>query len=316
MYENKIPAVNKHGNRKVGVKIPETEKWKCFNTISKPSQDIWKQELDDIKNYYLQYLPKKDADAQPFLDNIDSLTDILAVCYTRAANMADLNAFVFARICQDLFEMPVHFFRYSDVQHNQLFGTEWKKILDSLPEYTRLYNHTIREKELNLAPVPSGFFPFWYHCNCGVKVALSQDTTNCYKGTCPSCRTEFSFTLNGDDDPMADCMKDMGMSAVARNVIVSEGLGTRLFVSGSGGGLRYGKVATEISRILGMNIPLTLSWQSRDYYTGIIHRVAVNDTLRFFNLTYEDLISGSFNEKIIAYRTSLLDHLETLKHES
>jgi hypothetical protein len=108
-------------------------------------------------------------------------------------------------------------------------------------------------------------------------------------------------------------MKNMGLSAVARNVIFSEGLGTRLFISGSGGGLRYGRVANEISRRLSMNIPITLSWQSRDYYIGIIHRVALKDTLRLFNMTYKDLVSDEFKEKITHFRTSLQNQIENLE---
>ncbi|MDD1696933.1 MAG: hypothetical protein LUQ36_01070 [Methanoregula sp.] len=313
LYENKIPAVNKQGKKKFGFKIKESEKWKQFNTLKKPSKDEWEQELNNLKDYYTQYLPKENIGSDISIQNIDSLTEIMETCYSRAENLADLNAFIFAGICQGLFDISVNFFRYSDVQQNQLFRDEWQKILDSLQDYIRIYNTTIREKELNLSHVSNGFFPFWYHCTCGVKVALTQDTMSDYKGTCPACKTEFSFTLNVDDNHLAGHMKHMGLSAVARNVIVSEGLGTHLFVSGSGGGLQYGKVANEISRNLCLNIPLTLSWSSRDYYIGIIHRVALNDTLRFFNLTYEDLISGQFNEKITNYRISLKKEIETMK---
>jgi hypothetical protein len=313
LYENKIPAINKQGNKKFGFKIRESEKWNRFNTIDKPSKNDWEQELSNLKDYYTHYLPKSTIGSDSPLQNIDSLTEIMDSCYSRAENLADLNAFIFAGICQELFDLSVHFFRYSDVQQNQLFRYEWQKILDILPDYTRIYNTTIREKELDLSPVPSGFFPFWYHCSCGAKVALSQETSSDYKGICPGCKTEFFFSLRDDEDYLAGHMKNMGLSAVARNVIVSEGLGTRLFVSGSGGGLRYGKVANEISRKLCLNIPITLSWSSRDYYIGIIHRVALNDTLRFFSLPYEDLISGLFNEKITNYRSSLLHEIETLK---
>jgi len=311
LYENKIPAVNKQGSKKFGIKIPVTEKWKCFNAISKPTKDIWERELDDLKCYYLQYLPRSDTDALPFLNNIDILTEILNTCYSRAANRADLNAFIFARLCQELFNLSVYFFRYSDIQRNKLFLDEGKKILDSLPAFTSVYNDTINKKQLNLPQISSGFFPFWYHCTCGIKVALSADTKSGFKGCCPVCKTE--FFLDPVSDNLADHMKNMGLSAVARNIIFSEGLGTRLFISGPGGGLRYGKIANEISRKLLMNIPLTLSWHSRDYYIGVIHKLALKDMLRIFNLTHKDMISGSYNEKITRFRTSLLDQIEILQ---
>ncbi len=108
-------------------------------------------------------------------------------------------------------------------------------------------------------------------------------------------------------------MKDMGLSAVARNVIFSEGLGTHLFVSGSGGGLRYGKVANEISRTLSLNIPVTFSWQSRDYYIGVIHWTALKDTLKLLNLTSDELVSGPSDEKIAGYLATLRKRIEDLK---
>jgi len=312
LYENKVPAVNKQGNKKIGFKIQETERWKCFNRINKPSKDDWETELSGFREYYSHYLPKNHADAQPVLHTIDTLTEIMEKCYSRAHSMADLNAFMFARMCQDVFDVTLHFFRYSDVQQDHLFLNEWKTILSSIPLYTTIYNQTIREKKLPLAPASPDFFPFWYHCSCGVKVALTPDSVSAYRGTCPECKSEFSFPLPSDDERLADHMKDMGLSAVARNVIFSEGLGTRLFVSGAGGGLRYGLIAHEISRNLSLNIPLTLSWQSRDYYIGIVHMVALKDTLRLCNLKVTDLIAGPCDEKITTYRKSLQERSKNL----
>jgi hypothetical protein len=315
LYENKVPAVNKQGYKKIGFKIQETEKWKCFNRINKPSKDVWENELSSFKDYYFQYLPKNHADSHPIMHTIDTLTEIMEKCYSRAHSMADLNAFIFARICQDFFDVHIHFFRYSDVQQDHLFMNEWKTILASIPLYTTVYNETIREKKLPLTPVSFNFSPFWYHCSCGIKVPLTTDTVSGWRSTCPVCKTEFSLPLNPDNDHLAQLMKDMGLSAVARNVIFSEGLGTRLFISGAGGGLRYGLIANEISRNLSLNIPLTLSWQSRDYYMGIIHLVALKDTLRLFNLTLNDLITGSFDEQITRYRRSLQEHIKTLQED-
>jgi hypothetical protein len=316
LYENKVPAVNKQGSKKFGFKIKEPEKWKRFNTINKPAQDDWDRELDKIRDHYLPYLPGNQEDAQVILRNIDTLTGIMEQGYSRATNLADVNAFIFARTCQELFDLPVHFFRYSDVQRANLFFDEWKRIIGSLRMYTREYNHAIHEKKLLLVPVPSDFFPFWYHCHCGAKAALSTHSPEGCHGICPVCKTAFTFPVLSDTGCLAELMKDMGMSAVARNIIFSEGLGTRLFISGSGGGLRYGQVANTLSEKLSFNIPLTLSWQSRDYYIGITHMAALKGMLRFFNLTCTDLVNGLSDEKISNYRVSLRQQTENLEHDS
>ena len=197
LYENKVPAVNKQGNKKFGFRIKESEKWKRFNTLDKPSRVDWEQELSNVKNYYVQYLPKNKINPDSGILNLDPLIGIMNVCYSRADNMADLNAFIFARTCQDLFDIPVHFFRYSDVQKECLFKDEWQKILVSAPTYTRVYNKTIRENELNLAPFPSGLVPFWYHCSCGAKISLSTDSFSGCRGTCPVCADSGFFSFPG-----------------------------------------------------------------------------------------------------------------------
>jgi hypothetical protein len=65
-----------------------------------------------------------------------------------------------------------------------------------------------------------------------------------------------------------------------------------------------------------MNIPVTLSWKSRDFYIGVIHRAALKDTLRLFNLTYTDLISDGLDEKIAGFRTSLQKKIETINRDT
>jgi len=314
LHENKIPACNKQGYKLIGFKIPEKEHGKCFNTIDKPLKEVWEKELWDIRDFYREQVKKDPAVLSQINNNLDILIEIMDISYKRAKNFADLNAFVFSKISQELWGLKVHYFRYSDVQQEKIFLEEWRKIFDALPLCVATYNDSIQQKEVNIPTVTSDFFPFWYHCPCGGKVTLIINDGFGYAGTCPICRKVHHLPLDSDADHFFNNhMKNMGITAVIRNVIFSEGLGTKIFISGSGGGIRYGLVANEISKKLAFNVPVTIAWRSRDYYIGLTHSLVLRDTLRLCNLTIRDLIDGSASEKLTTYRSSLqntIDHLE------
>ena len=90
----------------------------------------------------------------------------------------------------------------------------------------------------------------------------------------------------------------MDFSAVARNIVFANGMGSTLFLSGSGGALSYGIISDEISKELGFYCPLTLSWVSRDYYFGIFHALALQELSKIFNVSLSEIPDGSFKKKI------------------
>ena len=270
LYMNRVPALTKAGSEKIGFKISGGDKWKSFNSIAKPSEQVFEKELEKIRHHY---------------KDLEEIETIMRESYERAGNLADLNSFIFSRICNVVWNLNIIFFRYSDLQKEKIFLPEWGKISSNLPIYNRVYNRMVKERNLeNIPLVEENSFPFWFHCSCGGKVPLSVSSKTC-SGKCLSCQKNHEFSI----DDLEKYFPDMSLQAVSRNLVFSEGLGSSLFISGAGGGLRYGLISNEISKELDFNLPLTLAWKSRDYYLGLTHRAAINELSRILEMTPDSL---------------------------
>ena len=60
---------------------------------------------------------------------MDQIVEILGKSYDLAENFAELNGYVFAKICHEIFNINLMFFFYSDMQKEKLFIDESRKIL-------------------------------------------------------------------------------------------------------------------------------------------------------------------------------------------
>jgi hypothetical protein len=120
-----------------------------------------------------------------------------------------------------------------------------------------------------------------------------------WNGRCPLCRKDHTFDVGENLERLDVLYPDMDFSAVARNIVFSQGLGTTVFLSGSGGALTYGTVSDMISEELKYYRSLSLSWASRDYYFGRFHARAIQELMNTYHLTFSDIRDGSFREKIL-----------------
>lgn len=294
LYKNQVPALNKSGKQKIGFAVKGPEKWKCFNKIPKPLPEIWEDEMEKIAHFYSGTRTEN-----------QEIIEIMWRCYKRAESFSDLNAYIFSRISRDILGLDVFFFRYSDIQHSQLFSRQCKQILENVDSYNKVYNAVIKDKYLSLRPVVSGEIPFWYHCDCGGKTPLEIDSSGVCRGTCPICKMDHELNFETDFSQYDTYSRKMSISAVCRNVVFSEGLGTHLFISGSGGGLQYGKISNAISSDMGFNQPVTVSWSSKDYYLGNIHKFAVDELKKTFSLSKEDLLNPDLDGRICEIREKM-----------
>ncbi|WP_165077887.1 hypothetical protein [Methanogenium sp. MK-MG] len=304
LYKNQVPALNKNGLQKIGFTVKGPDKWKCFDRIEKPLPEIWEDEMATLEHLY-----------SGITSEHQEITEIMWRSYERADSFSDLNAYIFSGISGDILGFDVFFFRYSDIQQNRLFSDECRQILKKLDNYNTVYNTAIRKADLDSRPVVPGEVPFWYHCDCGGKIALVTDSSGVCRGVCPVCKKEHELDFNTDFSQFDTFSERMSISAVSRNLIFAEGLGTHFFISGSGGGLRYGKISYAISSTIGFNQPLTFSWSSKDYYLGTVHKNAVKELQNTFSLTKEDLLDSSLNERIGEFRGKLAAKVTEMEAE-
>ncbi len=294
LTQNKFPAFNKLGYERLGFKIAERDVWKRFDYLMKPPEDEWERAVQKISSHYKRYPIAPDTELR-LTEIIETLED----CYKKAKNFPDINAFFISKISNKL-ALDVSFFRYSDIQRKGIFIERWSDIISDLRQYNSIYNSSIEHHHLDIPLCDPDLLPFWYHCPCGAKVQvmLNQGYAT---GICRICTKKHEIDLN----KLKDVFKDLSPNAVARNVIFSEGMGTHIFISGTGGWLEYSKISDNISRRYGFNLPVTISWKGRDYYTGPAHEAALTELARICGIKRANILIEDITRMIKDKRKEL-----------
>lgn len=285
MYQNRIPSINTKGFEKIGFKFSNENIQKRLNEIEKPTELEWKHMLKKLEQVYSAY-------AKSGIERLDTnLKDFAAVMnesYGRAKNFADMNAFIIARLFHDVFHLNVIILRLSDVQREGILLEESMNVISSFKEFKSISSADISKNAVIPRDYTANILPFWYQCKCGANVELYITQESRVQGTCKLCGEQVE--LNSASLPAA--LSKMNPDAISRNIIYSEGLGTALFIAGSGGSLKYGITSNAISRKIGFNTPITIAWKSRDEYIGAAHLTAVYLMMKIFKLKIEDFLDA------------------------
>lgn len=305
LTKNHVPFWNKKGMAEIGFTINEKERFLPFCCIKKPARERWEKEIDKIGDLYKADTPVPDG--VQVKQKIDDIITILWDCYEHSQNFAELNSSIFARICYEVLELEnIRFYTFSDLCHEKIFMEESTEVLLRQAEFNQIFNQTILDKNLDLRPVIPGRVPFWYHCECSAKVDVSVTEPGMWYGVCPVCRKEFHLDVGKTYERLDSVYAHMDFSAVSRNIVFAQGMGTSLFLAGSGGSSSYGVLSDHISQDLGFYRPLRLSWITRDYYFGRFHQRGIRELMKTFKLESSEISDGSFNKKI-ATRLSEID---------
>ncbi len=303
LYKNKVPANTRDGCVKVGFKISKEDRFKPFNLVDKPSEVEWCRELENIKKFYLD---NSRLDGLDISANIKEVIDLMEESYSGAVNFPDLNAFVFSKVCNRVWGLDVLFFRYSDVFSENIFLDESLKLLSGAKEYNRLHNVAV-DKFGGIPRVSVGSLPFWVRCGCGVKIPVNSVEVGCVV-----CGSKYLV----DEAFVRGNFQVFDFTAVSRNLVFSEGLGTALFLSGVGGGFRYGLVSEHVGEGLGSHLPVTLGVGGRDFYMGLVHRILVHTLIKSFGLSYSDLLNKKILESRIAEKIFEVEQMrDTLENK-
>ena len=262
--QNRIPAMAKKGYKKIGFKLSGKEKWMVWGTIEKPSDEEWKAQINDIIKFYSKYSARE--------SNLNLFEELMRESYNKGGSFSDVNAIFISLLCNKLWDLGTLFFLYSDLHRKKLFIDESKRVISNTEEYIKAYNDAIPKFNVNAKQIEKNFFPFWYKCDCNGKTSLiitSYEPLIC-EGTCVVCNKKHKLLLGTLDNPEIEKhYEKMSMKAVTRNLVFSEGLGTDIYVAGTGGGLEYGKMSNQVAGKLGISIPHTLVWKNKDDYPSI-----------------------------------------------
>lgn len=298
LSKNQIPSLNKEGQIKIGFKVKDSDKFKSFYRVEKPQKDVWQNEINTIEQQYCSHSKKIKPEGFFNKKQWDHIREILSDSYENADNFAELNGIIFSRICNDLLGINLCFFLYSDMHHENFFIEESTKILQNLPAFNRTYNQVIEEKKLDLTMVAPCHLPFWYECDCGIKLEIVTDDSFASSIQCPICNKEYHLLFGEQFQDLARYYANMDFNAVSRNIAMAQGLGDTLFFSGVGGSLRYGQISDKISTELGFHCPISFGWRSKDYYIGVAHRAAIHELMKQFPIIPPDLLTTDLQTKI------------------
>ncbi len=297
LSKNQIPSLNKEGLIKIGFKIKDSDKFKSFYYLEKPSYDIWQNEINTIEQHYYTHSKKIKPEGIFNKKQWDQIREILSESYQHADNFAELNAMILARICNDILGIQVCFFLYSDMHHENFFIEESTRILQNFQAFNQTYNDVIEQRKLDLRSDSSCHLPFWYECDCGAKLEIIIDDFFTSNITCPFCNKEYQLVFGEKFQNLARYYNKMDFNAVSRNIAMSHGLGDSLFISGIGGSLNYGQISDKISKNLGFHRPISFGWRSKDYYLGIAHQGAVHDLMKQFSISSHDFLTTDLHKK-------------------
>ncbi len=305
MYQNKIPAINTKGFEKIGFKFSNENTQKRLNEIEKPTELEWEHMLKKLEQIYSAY-------AKSGIERLDTnLRDFVSVMnesYSRAKNFADMNEFIIARLSHDVFRLDVILLRLSDLQRERVLLEESMGVISNFREFQSISSADISKNAVIPRDYTANIIPFWYQCKCGANVELYLTPESRVQGTCKLCGKDVEL----DSASLPAALSKMNPDAISRNIIYSEGLGTALFIAGSGGSLKYGITSNAISRKIGFNTPLTIAWKSRDEYIGAAHLTVLYLMMKMFKLKIEDFLDARIlSDKIRAS----LSHAEGTKME-
>jgi len=298
LSKNQIPALNKDGMIKIGFRIQDSDKFRSFNRIQKPSPEIWQAEIQRIEKHYSDLFKKTRSEIMGEKQS-DRILEILWKSYELAGNFAEMNAFIFAKFCHEIFDIRIRFFLYSDMHREKVFLNEARVILQNLHLFNNSYNQAIEQKHLDIPIVKEDRIPFWFECECGVKIEIILIDSFTGLARCPSCNKEYLLEFLENFENLSTYFHNMDFNAVSRNMIMADGLGDSLFLSGSGGSLQYGHISDRISENLGFHLPVTFAWRSQDFYLGMVHNGAIHDLRKQFFLSPDDFLSGTLKGKIL-----------------
>lgn len=297
LARNHIPSVNKTGSLAIGFGIREEDKFKEFYTLPKPPREFWQKEMDRLWQVYRDAAKSARTDISIIKPRSDALQAIIGDCYERAGTFAELNSSIFARISQDLFGITIRYYLYSDLQRENLFLEESRRLLTNLSLYNQEYNRVIAEKNLNVPQVKAPtYLPFWYSCTCGTKLGIILDSTLTGRVICPACNKEHIVSLGEGFNSLAAYYGRMDFQAVSRDLVISEGIGSSLFIPGCGGSVSYGEISRSIAVHLGFHLPRILRWRSADYYLGMAHVSALDEMSKISSCTIDEMCDPAFPE--------------------
>jgi hypothetical protein len=260
--------------------INPSQRWKMVCNIPRPAERTlynWKREIVS----WIKKSSPSPSNREIMVDNLNQFWEVVEMAYSKARSYSDFNSFLMSRIINTIWGYSTLFVRLSEISQILINGFEFlmsnHKVYTDILRKTEeaLLSHGIKS---GISPSSSDKAPFWLHCNCGSKaaVSLASEQKLSFKGSCISCKKELTLDVHDPWKPdLSKVISHISPKAISIPLLLSRDLEISCYCSGKGG-LGYLMDAKAISKHLGIRWPLTLVWCSKDVYRGMAQNQALN----------------------------------------
>jgi len=252
LFMNRFPYTNTKkltdGYRNTGFPIGKKDRNKVYTWHRTPRLD----ELNKIITSFIETYGENDR----FVYNIRRT-------FESHDSLSEANSHLITNIINKIWDLDVLFFNYTDLFENRIILKECNELIENEDQYASYYNRAIDKYKLDIPKVGKNFLPLWFECDCGSKTRLFLHIDNGYSrinGRCQDCGNLIDTKAgNKDKSDLFSIYPKLSFDAVARDIICARGLGTSVYISGRGGGLKYGKISEHMRHELSIENPIILA---------------------------------------------------------
>lgn len=200
-----------------------------------------------------------------FFERIKDIFKLWIDIQARADSYGSFNSLFLTQLVNNHWDYPTIFIPYSS--SIAVFENKIETLLENGNGYVESYNNHRKSIKkyisINFTEIGQDYVPFWYVCNCGVKVRLFKGNGT-LKGKCENC----GMNIVLDIKKIEDYVGKLSPQAVSRHLIFFEGLKPAVYVSGWGA-MPFTLVARGIAGDFNLHFPPVIPFRIKEQYGGI-----------------------------------------------
>ena len=200
-----------------------------------------------------------------FFERIKEIFCLWKDIQAHADSYGSFNSLFLTQLVNNHWDYPTLFIPYSSSM--VVFENEIEALIENGNRYAESYNNhrkTIKKHiTINFTELALNHVPFWYVCNCGVKVRLFMEDGT-LKGNCKNC----GMKLVSDIRENSAYVGNLSPYAISRHLIFFEGLKPAAYISGWGA-MPFTLVARGIAGDFYLHFPPIIPFRIKKEYEGI-----------------------------------------------
>ena len=200
-----------------------------------------------------------------FFEQIKEIFNLWGNIQAQADSYGSFNSLFLTHVINNYWDYPTLFIPYSSCI--SVFEKEISVLIEKGEKYAESHNRhrtsIKRHININFTKVAQNHVPFWYICNCGVKVRLFKEKES-LEGYCENCGAKIVLNIK----EIKSYSRRLSPYAISRHLIFFEGLKPSMYVSGWGA-MPFTLVAKGIADDLNLHFPPIIPFRIREKYDGI-----------------------------------------------